>query len=116
MLKQKIGWSTTDSELETICKRMSKKCGGLPLAISAVARVLATDENLKRWQDVENDFETILEKIPADEENRTVYASFQLSINYLEEELRDIYFSLSILFNKHSSFFESETLESLLGK
>ena len=115
MLKQKIGWSTTDSELETICKRMSKKCGGLPLAISAVARVLATDENLKRWQDVENDFETILEKIPADEENRTVYASFQLSINYLEEELRDIYFSLSILFNKHSSFFESETLRVYWG-
>ena len=115
MLKQKIGWSTTDSELETICKRMSKKCGGLPLAISAVARVLATDKNLKRWQDVENDFETILEKIPADEENRTVYASFQLSINYLEEELRDRYFSLSILFNKHSSFFESETLRVYWG-
>ena len=115
MLKQKIGWSTTDSELETICKRMSKKCGGLPLAISAVARVLATDENLKRWQDVENDFETILEKIPADEENRTVYASFQLSLKHLEEELRDRYFSLSILFNKHSSFFESETLRVYWG-
>ena len=115
MLKQKIGWSTTDSELETICKRMSKKCGGLPLAISAVARVLATDKNLKRWQDVENDFETILEKIPADEENRTVYASFQLSLKHLEEELRDRYFSLSILFNKHSSFFESETLRVYWG-
>ena len=115
MLKQKIGWSTTDSELETICKRMSKKCGGLPLAISALARVLATDKNLKRCQDVENDFETILEKIPADEENRTVYASFQLSLKHLEEELRDRYFSLSILFNKHSSFFESETLRVYWG-
>ena len=41
-----------------------REISGLPLAISAVARVLATDENLKRWQDVENDFELFLKKYP----------------------------------------------------
>ena len=115
VLKQKIGWSTTDSELEIICKRMSKKCGGLPLAISAVAKVLAEKIDLNRWQDVEKDFNRILEEeeILADEKYSTVNASIQLSVEYLDENTRDRYFSLCILLNIHS--FATETLSVYWG-
>ena len=120
MLEKKLGLASMDSESKSIARRMAEKCDGLPLAINIVAKTLA--ENLNRWKDIENSFNTILDKAPADDyrvdkddQYRTVYASIQLSINYLEEELRDRYFSLSILFNKHSSFFESETLRVYWG-
>ena len=118
MLEKKLGLASMDSESKSIARRMAEKCDGLPLAINIVAKTLA--ENLNRWKDIENSFNTILDKAPADDyrvdkddQYRTVYASIQLSINYLEDEIRDRYFSLCVLLR--SAFFSAETLSVYWG-
>ena len=63
MLEKKLGLASMDSESKSIARRMAEKCDGLPLAINIVAKTLA--ENLNRWKDIENSFNTILDKAPA---------------------------------------------------
>ena len=97
MLKQKLGqdFREKESELNSILEKMSQKCAGLPLAINAVARILAKEIDLNRWQKILQDFNSILDETPADEEYRTIFASFLLSVPYLDKETKNRYFSLS---------------------
>ena len=115
MLKQKLGqdFREKESEFNSILEKMSQKCAGLPLAINAVARICAKKIDLNRWQKILQDFNRILDETSADEEYRTVFASFLLSVQYLDTETKNLYFSLSILFNSYS--FNPETLEVYWG-
>ena len=115
MLKQKLGqdFREKESEFNSILEKMSQKCAGLPLAINAVARICAKKIDLNRWQKILQDFNRILDETSADEEYRTVFASFLLSVQYLDTETKNLYFSLSILFNSY--FFDPETLEVYWG-
>ncbi|KAI3840142.1 hypothetical protein MKX03_027978 [Papaver bracteatum] len=84
-------------ELEEMGKKIAKKCGGLPLAVKAIAGLLSTkSRSLSEWDKVHKDFHGKLAEIPADSDGTSVNASLQLSYDDLPSHLKQCILCFSI--------------------
>ncbi|KAL4318537.1 hypothetical protein GQ457_18G005070 [Hibiscus cannabinus] len=92
LFKKVAGHIAERSDIRSTAKKVTKKCAGLPLAVTTVAKALKHKENLYEWEDA-------LELLKPSEINingisGAVYSAIQLSYTYLETEERKSTFLL----------------------
>ncbi|KAI3856554.1 hypothetical protein MKX03_028396, partial [Papaver bracteatum] len=76
---------------------LCKKCGGLPLAIKAIAGLLSTKaRSLSEWQKIHEDFRTKLAETTTASDGNLVIASMQLSYDDLPSHLKQCILCCSI--------------------
>ncbi|KAL6890152.1 hypothetical protein ACP4OV_008915 [Aristida adscensionis] len=81
------------SELKEVSEKILKKCGGVPLAINAIASLLASETNINKWYSVDKSICSVPDKSGGVENMRNI-----LSISYygLPSHLRACLLYLSI--------------------
>ncbi|XP_021716646.1 probable disease resistance protein At4g27220 [Chenopodium quinoa] len=92
------GWK--DPQREDMEKRMLNRCGGLPLAIVALADVLKNEESLEAWKHFASDLEKPMSNSLAKSRgvHRQAYTILETSYKLMEDEKKKRFFLLACLF------------------
>ncbi|KAE8725169.1 hypothetical protein F3Y22_tig00009009pilonHSYRG00183 [Hibiscus syriacus] len=103
LFKYAAGPIAERSDLQSTAMKVSKKCAGLPLAITTVAKALKHKENLYEWKDA-------LEQLKPSEINSEgitaeAYSAIEMSYRYLEREELKYTFLLCCIMG-HNAVFE----------
>ncbi|XVF24117.1 hypothetical protein REPUB_Repub13aG0099700 [Reevesia pubescens] len=92
LFKQRVfGMGRNEGNLETIGRRIVKKCGGVPLAIKAIASILCLKSQESEWLHVKNSSIWDLE-----DEGSRILAVLKLSYEHLPPHLRQCFSFCSI--------------------
>ncbi|KAJ4824813.1 hypothetical protein Tsubulata_008597 [Turnera subulata] len=105
LFRKIAGDISSNPELQSVAIKVAKKCGGLPLAISAVAKSLKNESNLSVWRNALRELETPSPRnftgVPAE-----VYSALELSINRLPSEELKSTFLLCCRMGNEGSFMD----------